>query len=205
MKCKVCGTDTRINWGNASAVICENCMNTDAAKTLIENNHANGVQSSQLASESSVPESDLAEIGDIDPKLSGIGGWLILPAIGLVLGPIIGVIGLIASIGLYSDVARAGYGDVYALEIIVLLGLLAFTIYAAVLFFQKKGEAPKTMILLYSISLGASAVLLGVELSSGAEMFAAETGKQLVRDIVAAAIWIPYFRVSKRVKSTFVR
>lgn len=140
----------------------------------------------------------------IDPKLSGIGGWLILPAIGLILGPIIGVIGLFAAIGMYSDVARAGYGDVYAMELIVLLGLLVFTIYAATVFFRKKINTPRIMIALYSVSLTASVLLLGIELSANAEMFAAETGKQLARDIVAAAIWIPYFRVSKRVKTTFV-
>lgn len=141
---------------------------------------------------------------DIDDKLKGIGGWLILPAIGLILGPIIGVIGLFASLGMYQDVARAGYGGVYALELIVLFGLLGFMIYAAIKFFGKKKDAPKIMIFLYSVSLVASLVLLGVELSAGAEEFAVETGKQLVRDIVAAAIWIPYFNVSKRVKATFV-
>lgn len=41
MKCEVCGASTRINWGNASVVCCENCMNTNAAKTLIkESNRA---------------------------------------------------------------------------------------------------------------------------------------------------------------------
>jgi hypothetical protein len=141
---------------------------------------------------------------DIDEKLNGIGGWLILPAIGLVLGPIIGVIGLFASLGMYNDVARAGYGGVYALELIVLFALLVFTIYAAIKFFGKMKDAPKIMIILYSISIFASLVLLDVELSAGDEEFAVETRKQLVRDIVTAAIWIPYFNVSKRVKATFV-
>jgi hypothetical protein len=152
-----------------------------------------------------IETTDQAQVNkDNDDKLKGIGGWLILPAIGLVLGPIIGVIGLFASLGMYKDVARAGYGGVYALELIVLFGLLVFTIYAAIQFFGKKRKAPKIMIILYSVSLVASLVILGIELSAGAEEFAVETGKQLVRDIVAAAIWIPYFNVSKRVKATFV-
>jgi hypothetical protein len=84
----------------------------------------------------------------VDEKLVGIRGWLILPAIGFVLGAVIGVVGLIASIGMYSDVARAGFGGLYALELIVLTGLIGFLIYAAILFFKKKKEAPRIIIIL---------------------------------------------------------
>lgn len=140
----------------------------------------------------------------VDQKLVGIGGWLILVAIGFVLGPILGVIGLVAALGTYPDVANAGYGGIYALEIIVIIGLLGFMLYAAILFFRKKSNAPGTIITLFIVSLVASGVLLVIELSAGAEVFAVETGKQLIRDVIGAAIWIPYFRVSKRVKATFV-
>ena len=141
---------------------------------------------------------------DVDAKLAGIGGWLILPAIGLVLGPIIGVIGLIAAFGMYSKVERAGYGGIYALELMVVLGFLVFTIYAAVLFFQKKRNAPRTIIILLVASIAASVVLLVIELGAEAEVFAIETGKQLVREIIGASIWVPYFRASERVKATFI-
>jgi hypothetical protein len=139
-----------------------------------------------------------------DDKLKGIGGWLIFPAIGLILGPVIDVIALYTSIGMYNDVARAGYGGVYSLELIVIFAFLLFTIYAAIQFFNKTRNAPKVMITLLVVSIGTSLLLLGNESSAGAEVFAVETGKQLVRDIVAAAIWIPYFNISKRVKATFV-
>lgn len=139
-----------------------------------------------------------------DPKLVGIGGWLVLPAIGFVLGPIIGVVSLIVALGLFSDVADAGYGGIYALELVVQVGLLAFLIYAAILFFGKKSNAPSTIITLMIVSLIASGVLLVIEIGAGAETFAIESGKQLVRSAIGAAIWIPYFRVSKRVNATFV-
>ncbi|MFV0439474.1 MAG: DUF2569 domain-containing protein [Desulfopila sp.] len=137
-------------------------------------------------------------------NIQGIRGWLIFPALGLIIGPIIGAIGLVSALGMYADVARAGYGIVYMLELLVLMGLLLLTIYAALQFFRQKKSTAKVMIALYSISLATSLVLLLVELSVGPEDFVEESGKQLVRDIVAAAIWIPYFNVSKRVKATFV-
>ena len=140
----------------------------------------------------------------VDPKLVGIGGWLVLPAIGFVLGPIIGVFSLGAAVGLFSDVANAGYGGLYSMELFVQVGLLVFLIYAATRFFRKKSDAPSTIIALLLVSLVASGLLLLIELGAGAEEFAIESGKQLVRDAIGAAIWIPYFRASKRVKATFV-
>ena len=145
-----------------------------------------------------------ADVPDSDEKLVGIRGWLILPAIGLVLGPIGGVIGLLAASGNYSDVARAGYGAIYALELVVITGMIALTIYAATLFFRKRSNAPRTVITLIVVNLVASGVVLVIALGAGAEVFAAATGKQLARDTFNAAIWIPYFLVSRRVKATFV-
>ena len=137
-------------------------------------------------------------------KFAGIGGWLVLPAIGLFLGPIVGGMGLIAAFGIYADVATDGYGGIYTLELLVSAGLLLFWIYSAILFFRKHSNAPNTIISLFVVSLASSCILLIIELGAGAEVFAVETGKQLVKEIIAAAIWIPYFRRSKRVKATFV-
>ena len=140
----------------------------------------------------------------VDPRLVGIRGWLVLPAIGFVLGPIVGVVMLVVALGLYSDVAAAGHGGLYARELLVEVGLLAFLIYAATRFFGKKRNAPSTIIALLTASLVSSGLLLVIELSEGPKVFAIESGKQLVRSVISAAIWIPYFRVSKRVKATFV-
>ena len=110
----------------------------------------------------------------------------------------------VIALGLYSDVSSAGYGGIYALELLVELGLLVFLIYAATRFFGKKRNAPSTIIALLITSLVSSGLLLVIELGAGAEEFAIENGKQLARSVIGAVIWIPYFRVSKRVKATFV-
>ena len=140
----------------------------------------------------------------IDQKLVGIGGWLVVPAIGLVLSPIIMGVSLVMSAGLASDVARQGYGGFHALEMLCDFGLLLFIIYAAIHFFGKRRNAPSIMIALYVVQLVSQGVLLMIELGADAEPFAIESGKALVRSAIGAAIWIPYFRVSKRVKATFV-
>ena len=54
------------------------------------------------------------------------------------------------------------------------------------------------------VGAASSVLLLAVEAAAGAEELANESARQLGRDIVAAAIWIPYFRMSKRVAATFV-
>ena len=136
----------------------------------------------------------------VKPQLVGIGGWLILPAIWFVLGPILGVLGLISGLALFA----AGYGGLYTLELVVKVGLLVFLVYAATRFFGKKSSAPSTIIAFLITSLVASGVLLVIELGAGAKAFALESGKQFVGWFIGAAICIPYFRVSKRVKATFV-
>jgi len=150
----------------------------------------------------SEPEAEQVLEDSMGPE--GIGGWLILPAIGLVLGSIIGVLALLYSLTLFSDVKAAGYGGIYALELFVLAGIVALTIYVAIPFFRKRRDAPSKMILLLAVGVGGSLFLLVVELGASAEVFAEETAKQLLRDIVSAVIWIPYFRISKRVRATFV-
>lgn len=140
----------------------------------------------------------------VEPHLVGIGGWLILPAIGLILGSIVLVVSLIASLAMFSRVADAGYGGLYSLEIVVGLGFLVFYIYAATCFFGKRNNAPATIISLIIASIIASGVLIVIEMCAGAEELAVGWEREIVRDIIVAAIWISYFKVSKRVKATFV-
>jgi hypothetical protein len=137
-------------------------------------------------------------------NLVGIGGWLILTAIGFILGPIIGIVAIIWELTMVSKVANAGFGVIYALKIATQTGIFALMIYTATLFFGKKRNAPAVIITFFQVTVVTSAILLVIELAAGAEVFAIEEVKALFCNLVGAAIWIRYFRVSKRVKATFV-
>lgn len=136
---------------------------------------------------------------------SGIGGWLILPAIGLTLVPLISVVHLI------RIVAR-GLQIVWVGQLFDLLGKLAlfvFVCFVAYSFFKKKRAAPNNIIY-YMIT----AVIFGAIRFVWALAFGVpDLGMVilwLLRDTyilgfgIASAIWIPYFRMSKRVKATFI-
>lgn len=138
-------------------------------------------------------------------RLVGIGGWLILPAIGLVLSIIVAPIGLIAGLA-QMDSNYAAY-SVPAL--LVNAGFYIWIWIAAVRFFKKMESAPKTLIQLMMARVIASVLLsiLGIAVVQNTDPLVIMTllkGNNFIAQGIAAAIWIPYFKVSKRVKATFV-
>jgi len=142
----------------------------------------------------------------VDPKLAGIRGWLILPAIGFILSLINGVNDLSEVFDLFSVYAAAGYGGIYALMILAYIGFLVFLFYTVTLFFCKKRNAPSTIIILLIANIIVFSVFFVIllDLTAGAEEIVNVSKKELIRGVISAAIWIPYFRKSKRVKATFV-
>ena len=138
---------------------------------------------------------------------SGIGGWLILPAIGLVLNPIFLVIYTLHTIiwALSGEfqvqlVAHPGLGAWTFARILVSIALLGFVGVAAYLFFSKRSAAPRCMIALLLTFLGQGVIFTILDFAIGLDP---EIAHNLIAPAFACAIWIPYFRVSKRVKATF--
>jgi hypothetical protein len=149
----------------------------------------------------------------------GIGGWLVLPAIGLVLTPFWVLFTFV------KDLLPAFDGETWAMvttpgspvyhpalasllifEVVGNLILIFFTSYLIYLFFTKSRNLPPLII----IWLVLSAAFVAVDTFWGLQIpiVAADAGpdyyKDLIRSVIAIAIWVPYFRLSKRVKNTFV-
>src|SRR5262249_13163714 len=135
--------------------------------------------------------------GRVEPKSSGseapseslrapaprIGGWLIIPGLGMAFGPFY-------LAGTLLTVLMTGEGF-QLLVVLFLAALLAFFVFAAIAFFRRLSIAPKLIIALYVLNF------LG-QLSGPADPV------RRVFAVVWVGIWIPYFLVSKRVKATFV-
>lgn len=150
----------------------------------------------------------------------GLGGWLILPAIGLCITPVRMLMVLAAD---FLPIFREGYWEIlttpgsaayhylYApLIIYEIAANLAFALFAVVLlflFFRKSHRFPPLCIAYYAANvlfvvsdwvLGGCIPDLAAQPDPGAM-------QELVRSVVGAGIWIPYMLRSQRVKNTFVK
>ena len=147
--------------------------------------------------------------------LVGIGGWLILVALGQILGPLKYIAFLFnyytnMESDLWTKFPITFYGEA-ALNI----SLLAVICYTSYLFLTTSRLFPKFFIYQYSASIllyPLDVIFTGVTLSAytgqsfealSAKMVTAELVGQWIAVIIVAAIWIPYIKLSKRVANTF--
>lgn len=134
-----------------------------------------------------------------------IGGWLVIPAISLSLGILTSALGICFGIYMLLRADQETFADmrVWAL-LIIELAVLVYAIYAAALFFSKRREAIRAMIILMAAGIVAGTGTTALLLSLSGEA-STDAIKPLLRSFVVAAIWIPYFLMSKRVRETFTR
>ncbi len=141
-----------------------------------------------------------------------IEGWLLLPALGVLLSPaqmfysfvkdfqlLNGHSWLINFINGYTGLAFVGF-----LEQVYNASMTVFFILIAVLFYRRRSSVPRLMQFYY----GVPAVWLLLDLLL-IQLVAPDTNTEeytgmITRSVIAAAIWIPYFRTAQRVKRTFV-
>jgi hypothetical protein len=140
--------------------------------------------------------------------LEGLGGWLILVAIGLALSPLSCVHGMIVDL-------RVLYGSSYQIHLSAHPGLAALVLYEAatntiflvaivalnLLFYLKKKAFPFWMISYLACHL----VLILFDHIAALRFYPHSSPTSLLESLVGTAIWIPYYLRSERVKATFTR
>jgi Protein of unknown function (DUF2569). len=136
-----------------------------------------------------------------------IGGWLWLAVLWLVVEVMSHLIGAVDMQGML----RGSYGNLADPQVRMLLfqlgasvGLLGYSLYVSVLFYQYKRSLPFAIITLMIAGL----LLSGVDLLLvDALLFiplGMESALSVFHSLIVAALGIPYFHFSKRVKRTFV-
>ncbi len=152
-----------------------------------------------------------------DPALTGIGGWLILPMLGLFARFFLVAAHLNRYAGVYSserwnlvtNPASASYNPNYAplliFELLWNVGSLFIIPLLLVLLFQKRFAFPRYMIaflILHVVMLGLDTVWSGM-IPVAHKVRTAEP--QFVTMFSGTLLWVAYFLKSRRVKLTFVR
>ncbi|KAA1247471.1 DUF2569 family protein [Aquimarina sp. RZ0] len=152
---------------------------------------------------------------------SKIGGWLILIAIGLSFTPLRIFYDLIKNFKEfygtntwnYITQKHNSFSELFSsmliiFELIYNLVFIVFSILLIILFFKRRSITPRMMIIFYSASFivitADSIIAFGLNEFLYSEAERVQTFKEIAKSFIKMIIWIPYFLVSKRVKSTFV-
>lgn len=153
-------------------------------------------------------------------KYDKIGGWLFLVVIGLIITPLRLGYSLVVDFyplmtdGSWSILTTPGseaYHPLWAPLLVFEIVGNCITFLAAIVilvfFFMRKKFVPLAMIVFYSFNLFfvATDYFAADLIPAVAAQDSKDSLRELLRTAVAAAIWIPYFIMSKRVKGTFVK
>ena len=157
--------------------------------------------------------------GSSDPRLVGLGGWLVLLGIGVVLSPLQLILQL-ADVRFFYDLTQWDKlthpsGDMYhphwapfiLLELFANSFVFVWTILNIVLFFTRRTSAPTLLAMLFIVQ----PLIVGIDLfvagSLGLPGMEVEPKEKwdLAGIAVRGLLWATYLLVSVRVRSTFTR
>jgi hypothetical protein len=153
-----------------------------------------------------------------DPSLQGISGWLMLPAISLVLRPLILLKNIYSTLPTYATdnwmnvtvAGQPGYHPLWAptllFELAANLGLVVASVLLLILFVRKRSSVPNLFI---AVMVSHTAILLidhgmVVLVSQSHSADVKTTLAPVLGQISSLVVWGWYFQVSRRVKATFV-
>ena len=148
---------------------------------------------------------DKITVDDSKPAPVGISGWLILPAIGLILAPILYLINIALLIRLLPQFSDMGQRSLVIVNTAGIAVLLILTVATAIKFFGRKSTAPAAVIRLMIIQLLLLLILIVVSTATGPDLLLKDYYRGFVRSLMFSIIWILYFKESKRVKATFTK
>lgn len=136
-----------------------------------------------------------------------IGGWLYLPALGLLATLLINASSAFYTLKVLLDNYAWFSGAVRGVlltELVLFSGLFLLALYVSSLFIRKKRQLPRFYIgmLLYGLALLCLDLWLGHRYLDVALSY--ENVVPIGRTLISVCIWIPYFIVSVRVKRTFI-
>lgn len=141
-----------------------------------------------------------------------VGGWMILPLIGLIISPFrltydlfqLGFLNSATWNFVYTDGGSIGFLIFFTLECIANVGLLVFAIFLIIQFFKRRTSLPNLISIYFLLNI--LSVVLDTWIADAAFDLSMEDEdvSSIVRLLVASCIWIPYFQISTRVKDTFV-
>ena len=152
-------------------------------------------------------------------EYKGLGGWLILLGLGVVVGPArISLEVLPMFYGIFTDGTfevlttpgteyyHAMWGPLLVFEFVFNSLMILASLYAIYLFFSKHYLFPRVYIVIIIVSLvfiPFDAWLASFVLPDE-PMFDPDTTQEFLRSVIATVIWIPYLINSKRANATFV-
>ena len=162
---------------------------------------------------------------DVAPRVQDtygkpIGSWLVLIAIGLILTPIIILYTLLSEAAFFDaytwsilwhteGIQGKPYVILIVFELVFNIARMMFCIILIILFFERRTTVPRLVIIFFVGTLLFVVVDAIAAYTINAEAYTDEDDYQTFKDIfgsvIRAAIWIPYFLISDRVKNTFVK
>ncbi len=151
-----------------------------------------------------------------------IGGWLILIAIGLIFTPFLLLLEIFRNFDDFFSTStweyilqdHQSFSDLFTsllivFEIVYNAAFFVFSMLILSLFFTRRTILPKMIILFYALSFIIptldSIIAFSINEFAYTETEKIQAYKEAGKSFIKAAIWIPYFIVSKRVKTTFTQ
>ncbi len=163
------------------------------------------------------PEPDVS--GEIESDhVKGIGGWLLLPLLGLIVSPFILIFDsrellFVFNLQQWNLLTMPGsdnyipyFAPLAIFEVVVNIATLLLNILALWLFFSRRSSTPRIYIsyLLFVVAALIIDYVAGTSIPLLKDEYTSNDLAKVVRHCISTVIWVAYFMRSKRVAETFV-